>query len=89
MSHPSEIMKFLEETAQSSSAGRLPTARSRSVASEVERPPCERPAEGRALGFHMADMHEGEAGSVLALDLGLIGTDSLFALLVWGFIHGD
>ena len=89
MSHPPEIMKLLEETAQSSPAGGLPTARSRSVAPEVERAPCERPAEGGALGVHMSDMHDGEAGSVLPLDLGLIGTASLFALLVRGFIHGD
>ena len=89
LSDPTEIMKLLENTAQSSPACRLPTARSRSVAPEVERPPCDRPAEGGALGVHMTDMHDWDAGSVLALVLGLIGTVALFALLLWGCIHGD
>lgn len=37
----------------------------------------------------MTSMHDWDAGSVLILFLGLIGTAGLFALLVWGFIHGD
>ena len=37
----------------------------------------------------MTSMHDWDAGSVLTLVLGLIGTAGLFTLLVWGFIHGD
>ena len=43
----------------------------------------------RASGVSMTSMHDGDAGSVLTLVLGLIATAGLFALLVWGFIHGD
>ena len=88
-SDPPEIMKVLKMTTPSPPAGRLPTARSRSVAPEVERPPRTRPAEGRALGVHMTDMHDWDAGSVLTLILGVIGTAAIFAFLVWGFINGD
>ena len=37
----------------------------------------------------MTSTHDWDAGSVLTLVLGLIATAGLFALLVWGFIHGD
>lgn len=82
------MIKVLEKTAPSPPAGRLPTARSCSVAPEVEQPPRIRPAEDAALGVHMTHMHDWDAGSVLTLVLGLIGTVGLFALLVWGFSRG-
>ena len=37
----------------------------------------------------MTDIHDWDAGSVLTLVLGLMGTAGLSALLVWGVIHGD
>ena len=43
----------------------------------------------RASGVSMTSMHDWDAGSVLTLVLGLIATAGLFALLVWGLIHGD
>ena len=59
------------------------------MAPEVELPPRIRAAEGEALGVHMTDIHDWDAGSVLTLVLGLMGTAGLSALLVWGVIHGD
>ena len=43
MSDPPETLKLLEKTASSPPAGRLPTARSRTVAPEVEQPPVQPP----------------------------------------------
>ena len=37
----------------------------------------------------MTSMNDWDVGSVLTLVLGLMATAGLFALLVWGFIHGD
>ena len=59
------------------------------MAPEVELPPRNRTVEGEALGVHMTDIHDWNAGSALTLVLGLIGTAGLFVLLVLGFIHGD
>jgi hypothetical protein len=72
----------LEKTAPSPPASCLPTARSRTVAPEVEQPS---PAGGRnvrALGVSMTSMHDWDAGSVLTLVLGLIATIALGAALV-------
>lgn len=46
VSDPPATLKVLEKTAPSPPASRLPTARSRSVAPEVELPPGDRRAEG-------------------------------------------
>jgi hypothetical protein len=43
MSDPPEKLKVLEKTAPSPPAGRLPTARSRTVAPEVEQPSAQSP----------------------------------------------
>ena len=37
----------------------------------------------------MTSTHDWDAGSVLTLVLGLIGTIALGIALVWGLIHGD
>ena len=36
----------------------------------------------------MNEMHDWDAGSILILVLGMIGTAALFALLLWGFSNG-
>ncbi len=74
---------MLEKTAPSPPAGRLPTARSRTVAPEVEQPPAQSPGRNvRAPGVSMTSMNDWDAGSVLTLVLGLIGTIALVIALI-------